>query len=407
MAAQSVARQIVAIQRAMQPFLEAVMRSPYAQRRDTGEVADFMAGNPQELALPGFVAALTRWSVPQDKNWFAYKMMDSRARAVAAQMLSERLGMELDPDDIHLTRGATGGLAIAMRTVLDPGDEVIFISPPWFFYEAMIIASGATPVRVRIDPESFDLDVEAIAAALTERTRAIVVNTPHNPTGKIYPPQTLQRLADILLDASKRNGRPIYIISDESYNRIIFEGRPFHSPGRFYPYSFLIQTYSKSALAPGQRLGYIALPVSMPDREEVRAAMMLVGFGHGHMLPDAVMQYALPEIEALSIDMAHLERKRDRMVRELRMQGYDLHVPDGTFYLLPRSPIPDDVAFTETLAQRDVFVLPGNVVEMPGYFRLSLTATDQMIDRAMPVFAAAIDRASAAQVAAAGARGHE
>jgi aspartate aminotransferase len=349
-----------------------------------------MAGNPQELALPGLVAALTRWSVPQDKEWFAYKMMDPRAQEAAARGLGARLGLEFDPADIILARGAAGGLALCLHTVVDPGEDVLFVSPPWFFYEAMILAAGGTPVRVRVDPTTFDLDLDAIAGALTARTRAIIVNTPHNPTGRIFPPATLERLAALLTDASRRHGRPVYLLADEAYNRIVFDDRPFHSPGRFYPFSFLIQTYSKSALAPGQRLGYVALPPTMPDRELVRRALLAAAFGHGNLPPDAVMQYALPEIEALSIDIGHLQRKRDRMVAALRDFGYELHVPEGTFYLLPRTPVEDDVAFTEALARRDVFVLPGTAVEMPGYIRLSLTATDAMIDRALPVLADAI-----------------
>jgi aspartate aminotransferase len=390
-----VARQIELLQRSLRPFLEAVTQSAYA-RRPAGEfIADFVAGNPQELALPEFVDALTRWSVPQDPDWFRYKFMDPRARAAAAGALSRRLDMAFEPDDIFLTRGAAGGVALSIRAVVDPGDEVIFVSPPWFFYEAMIIAVGATPINVRVNQTNFDLDLDAIAGAVTRRTRAIIVNTPHNPTGKIYPPETLERLAGILTSAGQRNGRPIYLIADEVYNRILFDNRPFYSPGRFYPYSFLAQTYSKSALAPGQRLGYVALPPSMPDRDRVNAALPMVAIAHGYGLPDAIMQYALPDIEPLSIDMDHLQRKRDRMVDALRQQGYALHVPEGTFYLLPRSPLADDLAFTDLLARRNVLVLPGTVVEMPGFFRLSLTTNDEMIEAAIPEFATAIEEAAA------------
>ena len=391
---QLVARHVGMLYEAMRPFLELVAQQGAYTR--TAESADFMAGNPQELAMPPFVAALTRWSVPQDKDWYAYKMMHRPAQTAAAAGLSRRLNLEFAPDDIFLTRGAFGGLATALHTVVDGGDEVIFISPPWFFYEAMILAARATPVRVKADPATFDLDLAAIAEAITPRTRAVIVNTPNNPTGRIYPPQTLQRLATVLSTASQRNGRPIYMISDEAYSRILFDGRSFDTPGRYYPYTFLVHTYSKSALAPGQRLGYVALPPSMPDREGMRGALMLVAMTSGTGLPDAVMQYALPEIEPLLIDLDHLQRKRDRMVRALREQGYEMHLPESTFYLLPKSPLADDVAFTQSLARRDVFVLPGSTVEMPGYFRISLTATDEMIERALPQFAAAIQEAAQA-----------
>ena len=146
-----VARRVEAMERAIGPFLAAMM-APHAQRRVAGAAADFMAGNPQELALPGFVAALARWSVPQDKDWFAYTMMDPRAQEAAARGLGARLGLAFDAADIILARGASGGLALSLHTIVDPGDEVLFVSPPWFFYEAMILAAGATPVRVRVDP---------------------------------------------------------------------------------------------------------------------------------------------------------------------------------------------------------------------------------------------------------------
>lgn len=395
MTGQPVSRQVEALQASMGQLIAQFTKSSYA-RRPTGRLAgDFVAGNPQEMTLPGFVDALRSWSVPKDKDWFAYKVMDAKAQSAAAASLSARLGLSVAPDDIFLTRGAGGGLAVALSAVIDPLDEVIFVSPPWFFYEAMILAAGASPVKVRIDETNFDLDVAAIDAALSPRTRAIIINTPHNPTGKMYPIETLRRLAAVLTRGAERHGRAIYLVSDEAYNRILFDGRTFTSPGLVYPHTFLIETYSKSALAPGQRLGYIALAPTMPHRERVRAALLMVALAHGFQLPDAVMQYALPDIDALSIDLDHLQRKRDRMVTALRKQGYKLHEPEATFYLLPQSPLRDDLAFSELLARRDVFVLPGTLVEMPGFFRISLTATDEMIDFALPRFGAAIEETAA------------
>jgi aspartate aminotransferase len=394
MASGVVAERMELMWRAVAPFMEAVVLGPIGRMPRDRPVADFAAGNPQEGTLPEFLAALQRWSVPQHTGWFAYAEPNRPARAVAAAALRERLDLPFEPDDVFLARGASGGLAMALQAVLDPGDEAIFLSPPWFFYEGMILAAGGVPVRVRVDPRTYDLDVPAIAAALGPRTRAVVVNTPNNPTGKIYPPATLERLAAALTEASSRHGQPIYLISDEAYSRILFDGRLFHTPGRFYPRTLLLHTYSKSALAPGQRLGYVALAPGMPDRDRVGGALMLAGMMSGAGMPDAVMQYALPDIEPLSIDLAHLQRKRDRVVAALRGYGYELHVPEATFYLLPRSPLSDDVAFAARLAERDVYVLPGRAVEMPGHFRVSLTATDAMIDQALPVFADAIAQVS-------------
>ena len=390
-ASQRVAR----INAAVEPVLSFLMGSTWATRRGDPTICDFVVGNPHEMPLPEFTSALGRWSVPQNKDWFAYKMSEPEARAVVAASLRERRGQPFAEDDIAMTTGAFAALAVVLGAIVDPGDEVLFISPPWFFYEALIVANGATPVRVRCDLATFDLDLEAIAAAITERTRAIIVNSPNNPTGKIYPPATLERLASILRAASERLGRDIYILSDEAYSRIIYDDRPYTSPTQFYPNTFLIYTYGKTLLTPGQRLGYVALPPTMPEREQMRGAIEASQVMTGYAFPNALLQHALPDLERLSIDIAHLQRKRDRMVAALHEMGYDVHAPEGTFYLLPRAPQADDLAFIERLAAHNVFCLPGTVVELPGYFRVSLTANDDMIERGLPGFAAA--RAEAGQ----------
>ena len=387
---QAASARSAAVLRAVEAFREAIQHPALSRLATDPGACNFLAGNPQELASKEYVELLQRWAVPADKSWFGYKGPDETAMRAAAEGLSAELDMVFDPADIVLTRGASGALAASLAAVVDVGDEVIFVSPPWFFYEADILGAGAVPVRVRMDEQSFDLDLGAIEAAIGARTRAIIVNTPHNPTGRIYPEATLQGLAATLTAASQRNARPIYVISDEAYSRILFRGARFDTPGRYYPRTFLIHTYSKTALAPGQRIGFLAMPPSMPDREELRAAFMGTGFTLGG-LPDAIMQYALPELEQLSIDLDDLEAKRDRMVGELGGMGYQLHVPEATFYLLPRCPVADDLGFSLELAERGVAVLPGRALEMPGFFRISLTATHDMIDRALPAFAQAIE----------------
>jgi aspartate aminotransferase len=289
-----------------------------------------------------------------------------------------------------MTDGAFSGLTLSIGVVADPGDEVIFLSPPWFFYASTIVGRGAVPVRARVDETTWDLDVDSIAAAITERTRAIIVNSPNNPTGRIYPAETLDRLGEVLTASSERNGRPIYLVSDEAYSRIVFDDRPYVSPTEHYPYSFLVYTYGKQLLTPGQRIGYVALPPSMPNREELRPAMQwgqLAITGHG--VPNAIMQRAVADLDPLIVDVKALQRRRDRFVEELRSFGYDLHAPDGTFYLIPTSPDPDDEAFVERLAKEKVYALPGSIVELPGRFRISVTGSDEMLERALPVFEAA------------------
>lgn len=378
------AKQIDDLLAAAAPFLRFFNEGAWAQRTSPG--ADFVAGNPQEMPLEEYVEVRRKTMIPENKDWFAYQLSLPVAQEPAAEGARERTGIEFDADHVTMTTGNFAGLSLAMRAVLDPGDEVIFLTPPWFFYEMMILAAGGTPVRVPIQPPDFDLPVDAIAAAITERTRAVIVNTPHNPTGRMFPAEDLERLGRVLADASERTGRPVYLISDESYNRIVFAPNEHVSPAAFYPHSFYLYTYGKQLLTPGERIGFVALPPSMPDRDDLLMALMAQQLAIGWAFPNATLQYSLGAMEKMSVDLEHLKRKRDRMVEGLRAAGYELHEPEGTFYLLPKSPIPDDWAFTERLAEEEVYILPGAIVELPGYFRISVTASDEMIERGLPVF---------------------
>jgi aspartate aminotransferase len=338
------------------------------------------------MPLPEIQQAITKWVVPQHEDWFAYKLSDPKAIAVVVESLRRRHGIDFDPADVSMTNGAFAALAAALRAVVDPGDEVIYLSPPWFFYVPMILSLGATPVRVDLPQPGFELPIDPIERAVTPRTRAIILNTPHNPSGRILQPGELQALAGVLEKAPQ----PVYLISDEAYSRILFDGSAFHTPLRHYARSFLLYTYGKTLLTPGQRMGYIAMPPTMPDREELRQALFTAQIANGWAFPNAVMQYAIGDLEPASVDVAGLQRRRDRVVSALSEMGYDIVTPMGTFYVLVRSPIADDVAFAEQLAQDNVFVMPGNIFELPGWFRISLTANDDMVDRALPAFEKAL-----------------
>ena len=356
-------------------------------------VSNFMFGNPHDMASQTYVDALVSGSTPRSADWFAYKMNEERPLEVVAAGLSERFGMPFVPEDVLMTNGNFSGLSICLHIAAGAGDEVVYVSPPWFFYETLILEAGATPVRVPADGSSWDLDLDAIAAAIGPKTAAIIVNSPNNPTGRIYPPETLDALAVLLTEASERNGRPIYLLSDEAYNRIVFDGRDYPTPVARYPWSFYIYTYGKTHLAPGLRLGYVALPPTMPGRDEIRDPMLLTQVALGWAFPVAPLQHAFEDLDRISVDVDRLQRRRDLLVGALREQGYDVVEPEGTFYIIARSPIPDDEAFFDLLVGHDVYVLPGSVFEMPGWFRLSVTANDEMCERAVPVFAKAIQEA--------------
>lgn len=393
MSASPVADRIGHLSAAMQPFMQFMFDSPYLKLASSPEISDFAIGNPHEMPLAEFTTLLQENAVPKNKDWFAYKTSEPEAQSVVADSLRQWKGLAVLPEDVAMTNGAFAALHLALQVVVNPGDEVLMMIPPWFFYEMLIRGAGGVPVRVRVDPGNFDLDLEAIASAITSKTRAVIVNSPNNPTGKIYPRETLLGLASLLSDASQKNGQPIYLISDESYSRIVFDNRTFVSAATVYPNTLLIYTYGKTLLTPGQRIGYIALPEAMEQRAELRGAIMVSQIASGFLFPNALLQHALPELEKLSIDIEHLQVKRDWLTGELRAMGYDVHTPEGTFYLLPSSPIADDWRFSEVLARNNILCLPGSVVEMPGYFRLSLTANDAMIERALPNFRKAIAEA--------------
>jgi len=303
--------------------------------------------------------------------------------------------MDWDPADVAMTNGGFAAIAVAFRTILEPGDEVVFLSPPWFFYELLILAAGGVPVRVPLAPPAYELDLAAIDAAITPRTRAVLLNSPHNPSGRVYPLADLEALAATLTAASARIGRTIALVSDEPYNRIVFDGRAFHSPAEVYPDTIVTYSYGKTLLAPGMRIGYLTVPPTMSGREEFRERVMVAQLASGYSYPNALLQHAIEDLEKLSIDIGRLQARRDRLVPALAAMGYEPSTPEGTFYIMAKAPIADDMAFGQLLADEGVVILPGTVVEVPGWFRVSLTANDAMVDASLAGFERA--RAKAAE----------
>jgi aspartate aminotransferase len=324
-----------AVSRILSGFLEEI---DYFRRRDQLGVLDFTFGDPREMPPEAYVSALQTAVTPQREDWFAYKQYEPAAQEAAAASLGQLTGLPFEPDDMLLTTGGSVALSLGMKAVADAGDEVIFSLPPWFAYETLLVEAGLVPVKVRIDLETLDLDVESIAAAITPRTRIVIVNTPNNPTA---------------------------------------------------------YSYGKTLLSPGQRIGYLALPPALPDREALRRAVHALQIAIGWAFPNAIMQYALPELERQAFDVARLERRRDQMVDALTEMGYQVHRPKGTFYLFPRSPIPDDEVFARLLVEQGILVMPGALFETPGFFRICLTATEETCERSLPGFAAALTQAAA------------
>nr|BFF11261.1 hypothetical protein GCM10025699_25640 [Microbacterium flavescens] len=254
---------------------------------DDPDALDFTFGNPHELALPGLTSAMQAQIEPRTVDWFAYKTSERLAQETVAAGLRTELGLDFEPEDIAMTQGAFGALSLAFALLADAGDEVVIPVPGWFCYEPMLHAANLVPVRAALDPETFDLDVDAIARAITPQTRIVVVNSPANPTGRVYSEATWRALAEVLENGSRTHGRRIWLVSDEPYRRIRFDGIDFASPAMAYPWTVIDYSYGKVLLAPGQRLGYLALSPLIPgdERDELRAALMPIGLAIGWGFP--------------------------------------------------------------------------------------------------------------------------
>jgi aspartate aminotransferase len=384
-----VSRRAAAADKAFGPVKDFYFSSRYGERRGDPAIADFTFGNPHEMPLAGLVAAIREGALPQNKDWFAYKSSEEAPQAFLAAEVGKELGLSFEPPDIALTAGAFAAISVAFRLVLDAGDEAIFSEPAWFCYEPMLLAADAVPRKVALRKPRFALDLEAIDAAIGPRTRLVIVNTPHNPTGRIYGREDLAALADLLERASQRIGRRIFLLSDEPYRRLRFDGRGFVSPAALYPWTFISYSYGKVLLAPGQRLGYLAISPLMPaaDRQALRDAMFATQMALGWCFPNAVMQSAVPRLERLSIDVRALTRRRDALSEALAKAGHGVLPPEGTFYLWVKWAGADPERQWHALADRGVFVMPGSIMNARDHFRISLTASDEMVARALPAFA--------------------
>ena len=286
-------------------------------------VTDLISGTPHEPPPSGFLEAIERWTRPRSPDWFGYVQNHRAALEAVAAVLRRRRGLPFEAKDVVMTNGAFGGLALALATVVDPEDEVVLFQPAWHFYDLLVRTAGAIPLHVPLRQPGFGLDLASLRKVLSARTRAVTVNSPHNPTGRIYGEEELRALARLLEETTTRHGRAVYLRSDEAFSRIVFDGRRFVSPARFYARSFMIYSFGKTLLTPGARLGYAALHPEMPDRDVVRVAMEIAQTGLGYAYPDAVLQYAAADLEALCIDVEALQARRDRTVEALRAQGFD------------------------------------------------------------------------------------
>ncbi|MGD8251811.1 MAG: pyridoxal phosphate-dependent aminotransferase [Desulfobacterales bacterium] len=356
-------------------------------------VFDFSLGNPNLRAPECFDQALTEatCTCEGDHGYMPNTGYPFVRRAVA-EYLTQEQGVAVTENDVIMTCGASGALNIAMKTLLDPGDEVI--TPIPCFVEYGFYADNHGGVLKTVPTRSdFTLDLDAIGDAVTPKTKVILINSPNNPTGQIYSAESLERLGELLASKSKQLGRTLYLISDEPYRKIIFDGHKVPSIFSCYPDSILATSYSKDISIPGERIGFAALNPKATHAKIVMDGLALANRILGFVNAPALMQRIVACIQGTSVDISHYARKRDLLCQGLSDIGYDFITPRGTFYLFPRSPMADDVAFVSILQEERILVVPGSGFNGPGYFRIAFCVDDHVISGAMPGFKRAMERA--------------
>ena len=310
-------------------------------------------------------------------------------RSVAAYISTEQKS-PLTENDIIMTCGAAGALNVIFKTILDPGDEIISPAPYFVEYNTYVDNHGGILKTVLTRPD-FTLDLDSVASAITAKTKGILINSPNNPTGQVYGEEEIRALGILLKDMSEKRNRIIYLISDEPYRKIIYDG--IEVPGIFphYAESIIATSYSKDISIPGERIGCIAVNPAATFHESLLGGMALANRILGFVNAPALMQRVVSSLQGESVDVSVYAGKRELLCNGLAECGYDFIKPSGAFYLFPKSPIEDDVKFVQALQDQLILAVPGSGFMGPGYFRLAFCVEDQTILNAMPGFRKTIE----------------
>ena len=355
-------------------------------------VFDFSLGNP-DLEPPSkfkeIIIELMKEDVLGMHRYMPNAGFFETRKAIAEYLANER-GIKFEPEDIIMTVGAGGGLNIVFKTILDPGDEVIIPKPYFVEYDFYIDNYKGLTKKVKTK-EDFSLDINAISDAITFNTKAVLINSPNNPTGKVYTGEEIKALSEILLYHSERIGRPIYLISDEPYRKIVYE---VNVPDIFsyYKDSILVTSFSKDLSIPGERIGYVAVHPEIYEKTSLISGLILANRILGYVNAPALMQRVIPYLLNESVPVSEYKKRRDIFCSALESFGYDLIWPDGTFYIFPRSPIKDDKSFISALQEENILAVPGSGFGGPGHFRISYCVPINIIEKALPRFKKAINK---------------
>jgi aspartate aminotransferase len=353
--------------------------------RGADRVFDFSLGNPNTEPPEEFRAVLEDLLLdpaPGRHGYMPNAGYPEVRRAVAAWVSAEQ-GVTVPPECVVMTCGAAGALNVILRTVLDPGDEVV-VSRPYFVEYGFYAENHQGVLRTVPATPDFDLDIEAIAGAITPRTRVVLINSPNNPTGRVYAAETLAALGRLLAEKSRETGQIIYLVSDEPYRKIVYDGAEVPSVLAVYECSLVVSSYSKELSLAGERIGYLAANPAIPTVGRLMEGLIMANRILGFVNAPALMQRAVARLQGACVDLSLYRRNRQVLLAALRGAGYSVPEPQGGFYLFPRSPIEDDVAFVMELAEQGVIVVPGLGFGLPGYFRMSYCVSPETVDGALP-----------------------
>jgi aspartate aminotransferase len=356
-------------------------------RHGEENVFDFSLGNPNLDPPPEVNQRLIQilsQPVPALHGYMSNAGYPETRQAVA-DFLSLEHGLPFTAQDIIMTCGAAGALNVVLKALIEPGDEVVVLSPYFVEYLFYIDNVQGVPKVVPTGPD-FSLDLSAIEQAMNPKTKAVLINSPNNPTGKVYEERSLRQLGQLLEQYDKKGGHTIYLISDEPYRKIVYDHIQVPSIFQACRQGVSVTSYSKDLSLPGERIGYLAIHPQAADKEDLIAASTFTNRILGFVNAPALMQRLLPTVQGLTVDAGLYQRKRDLFYKGLSEIGYQLTKPEGAFYLFPRSPVPDDASFVKALQEELILAVPGRGFGAPGYFRLAYCTSDATIERALPVF---------------------
>lgn len=350
-------------------------------------VFDYSLGNPSvpvpEQVTQTMIAMLSEKN-PMELHGYSQSFGIPEVREKVAASLNKRFDMNYTGNHIFMTSGAAGAIAHAVRCVAQAGDEVLTFAPFFPEYNPYINLSGASLKIVPANTADFQINFEAFEEMLTDKVKAVLINTPNNPSGIVYSTRTIQKLADILTEKSKEYGHTIFLISDEPYREIIFEGVDSPYVSKFYPHTLSCYSFSKSLSLPGERIGYVAVNPACEDAEYIVPMCSQISRGTGHNCPASLIQLAVADNLELTSDLSVYERNMNLLYDELISLGFEVVRPGGTFYIFPKALEDDAVAFCQKALKYDLVLVPSDSFGVPGYFRMAYCIDTEKVVRSLP-----------------------